>query len=69
MADKNEEGSETIVLRVFSDSEGGVYLMYEPSKEKVEVRRPVSGATLQKECHRNRGIPPTGVGGWFTDGS
>ena len=48
MADKNEEGPETIVFRVFSDSEGSVYLMYEPSKEKVEVRRPVSAATLDE---------------------
>jgi hypothetical protein len=48
MADKNEEGFETIVFRVFSDSEGGVYLMYESSKEKVEVRRPVSAATLDE---------------------
>jgi hypothetical protein len=52
MADKNEEGSETIVLRVFSDSEGRVYLMYEPTQEKVGVRRPVSTATLDEAKQR-----------------
>jgi hypothetical protein len=52
MAVKNEEGSETIVLRVFSDSEGRVYLMYEPTQEKVEVRRPVSTATLDEAKKR-----------------
>jgi hypothetical protein len=52
MVDKNDEGSETIVFRVFSDSEGGVYLTYEPTKEKVEVRRPVSTAALDEAKKR-----------------
>lgn len=46
MADNPQQDLPKLVLRVFSDNEGKVYLLWEPGSKRVKVDRPVSRETL-----------------------
>lgn len=52
MADNPQQDLPKLILRVFSDNDGKVYLLWEPGNKRVEVDRPVSREKLDEAQHK-----------------